>query len=217
MDFSKPLDSSKNNIDIGIDSITTAIRLPDNIPRLELGNLFISDGVVRMLPGSYPGDKIVDENGNFLNTTTYQTNLTNRVWNFDIESQKWGVDVAGTEGLINNAASAFDTERQEGWYYGGGLVRGAFYNVSEVASNQDTERMLLDLYRLNRGKGTPIKVETVSSFIGPVLGGELVFIGGAGETGVLVLIGGIELAEPKQTVSMAGQINGSCHHSYCLF
>ena len=217
MDFSKPLDSSKNSIDISTDSITTAIRLPDNIPRFELGNLFISDGVVHMLPGSYSDFKIVDGYGTFLSNTTYHTNLTNRVWNFDIGSQEWSVDVSGAEGLINNAASAFDTEKQEGWYYGGNLFHGPFYNMSEVVSNQDTERMLLDLYRLDRGKGTPIKVETEHASVGNVLAGELVYIGGAGEAGVLVLIGGISGHDISQMVSIAGQINGSCHHSHCLF
>ena len=57
-----------------------------------------------------------------------------------------------------------------------------FENVSRAGSQ--------DLYRLDKGKGTPIIVDTNSSIVGNVTGGELIYIGGAGEAGVLVLMGG---------------------------
>ena len=59
MDFSKPVNSSQNNIDISTNNITTAIRLPVHIND---GALFISDGVMHLLPGGY-------------NDTTNSTNM----------------------------------------------------------------------------------------------------------------------------------------------
>ena len=59
-----------------------------------------------------------------------------------------------------------------------------------------------DLYRLDRGKGTPTKVKVNSSSVGDVWGGELVYIKNIGEAGVLVLIGGSTNRENTQMVSM---------------
>ena len=64
-------------------------------------------------------------------------------------------------------------------------------NLSRVPDLESISRPgSQDLYRLDRGKGSPIKVDTNSSIVGNVTGGELIYIGGAGEAGVLVLIGG---------------------------
>ena len=186
MDFSKPVDVNENSIDISIENITTAIRLPDNVPVLRGGVLLISDGVIHMLPGMY-----VDGNPN--DATTYPKN---KVWNFDLESQEWDVQDSGildqTEGtaVAYDDAVAFDADKQVGWYYGG-----------NVMLNPPNGTWVQDLYRLDRGKETPIKVETNSSLVGKVLAGELVYIGGAGNAGILVLIGGRD-PEVSETVSI---------------
>ena len=175
VDFSKPVGSSSDSIDISTDSITTAIRLPDNVPRLEGGVLWISDGVMHLLPGySDPGKNIVDEDGNIIDIPTFSSsNLTNKVWNFNLKSRKWNVQVSGVEDT-HYPAVAFATKTQVGWYYGG---------------THDSIG-LQDLYRLDRGVATPIKVETDSSLVGTVSSGMLIYIGGAGEAGILVLLGG---------------------------
>ena len=169
MDFSKPVNSSQNSIDISTDSITTAIRLPVDIGH---GVLFISDGVMHMLLGEY-------------NDTT---NSTYMVWNLDLKTQKLDVQYLGIQSEASGAAIAFDTEKQVGWYYGG-----------IVKLNDGGFRYLQDLYRLDRGKGTPTKVD-VNSSIGSVIGGELVYLKNIGEAGILVLIGG---STGLQMVSMA--------------
>ena len=76
----------------------------------------------------------------------YATSFTNAVWNFNLKTQKLDVQDSGIQDQAQGAAIAFDTEKQVGWYYGGA-----------VKSN-DGDRYLQDLYRLDRGKGTPTKV-----------------------------------------------------------
>ena len=94
MDFSKPVNSSQNSIDISTDNITTDIRLPDAFYD---GALFISDGVMHMRPGTF----------------------TNTVLNFNLKTQKLDVLYSGIQYQAQSAAIAFDTEKQVGWYYGG--------------------------------------------------------------------------------------------------
>lgn len=180
------MDSSKNIIDISTDDITTAIRLPDNIPRLYAGALFASDGVLHMLPGQMSDDTIADADGNildagaYLNSSTYRTDPCNKVWSFNLESQKWDVGVSGIEVCLWDAAVAFDAEKQVGWYYGGW---NAYVQDPEVWT------AFKDLYRLDKGKGAPARVETDSSSFRVVREGELVYIQGVGEAGILVLLG----------------------------
>ena len=208
MDFSKPIDPGQNIIDISTDNITTAIRLPDNIPRLEGSTLLISDGVMHMLPGRNVDLNITDADGKILDATKYRANLTNKVWNFDLESQKWEVHISGVEDQAQLAAIAFDAEKEVGWYYGGKSERDQHYNETisvDFASNESSGRALRDLYRLDRGKGTPQKVKTDSSPVGNVNQGELVYIEGVGEAGILVLMGGNVGVEPSQLVSIGYQ------------
>ena len=97
----------------------------------------------------------------------------------------------GYEFLVNRATIAFDTEKQVGWYYGGiePLNSGSFI-------------LSQDLYRLDRGKRIPTKVDVNSSSVGYVLSGELVYLKNIGEAGILVLIGGASDQGETQMVSM---------------
>ena len=175
MDFSKPVSSSQNSIDISTDNITTAIRLPVDIYH---GVLFISDGVMHML-------------------LAYSKNT---VWNFNLKTQKSEVQDSGIQYQPYRAAIAFDTEKQVGWYYGG-----------QMESNDvGVPKYSQDLYRLDRGKGTPTKID-VNSSIESVAGGELVYLKNIGEAGILVLIGG-----DLQMVSMVDLINKLCHSCLLL-
>ena len=201
VDFSEPLDSSEDSIDISTDRITTTIRLPDNIPRLEDGIVWISNGFMYMLPGDYIlSDETADEYGNIITIKTPglkdgHWNLKNKVWNFNLSSQAWGVEVSGLGEEYNNpelSAAAFDAKTQVLWYYGG------------LASDE--------LYRLDKGVGTPIEVKTNSSLVGQEPGvvtrGMLVYIESAGKGGILVLLGGIEgiAYDEKLPVSMTEQM-----------
>ena len=155
MDFSKPVNSSQYSIDISTDNITTAIRLPVHIND---GALFISDGLMHLLPGGY-------------NDTT---NSTNMVWNFNLKTQKLDVQYSGIQSQASGAAIAFDIEKQVGWYYGG---------IEDIYDGDF--RYPQDLYRLDRGKGTLTKVDVNSSFVGAVAGGELVYLKNIGEAGII--------------------------------
>ena len=198
VDFSEPVDPSKDSIDISTDRITTAIRLPDNVPRLYDGVLWISNRFLYMLPGEdFYDEKTADEYGNDITMTT--PDLKNKVWTFNLDSHAWNVQVSGLEEEYNNPqlpAIAFDTKTQVLWYYGG------------LASHE--------LYRVDRGVATPIEVETDSSLVGVVSRGMLVYIESAGNAGILVLLGGIEgiSHDEKQPVSMMEQI---VNHSDLLF
>ena len=161
MDFSKPVNSSQNSIDISTDNITTAIRLPTNIND---GAIFISDGVMHLLPEG---------------------------WNLNLKTQKLSRQGSEVQYYVNSAAIAFDTEKQVGWYYGG------MVNLNDGSSIYSQ-----DLYRLDRGKGTPTKVDVNSSSVGTVLDGELVYLKNIGEAGILVLIGGTTDFEDTHMVSM---------------
>ena len=176
MDFSKPVNSSQNSIDTSTDNITTDKYLDVSF---DDGALFISDGVMHLLPGGY-------------NATT---NFTTIGWNFNLKTQKLDVLDSRIQYLPGGAAITFDTEKQVGWYYGG-----------IVALNDGVVIYLQDLYRLDRGKGTPTKVDIKSSFIRTVLGGELVYIKDVREVRVLVLIGGMTNLEQTQMVSMVDVI-----------
>ena len=155
MDFSKPVNSNQNSIDISTDNITTDIRLPGSFYD---GALFISDGVIRIL--------------------TYE-DTPSKVWNFNLKTQKSDVQDSGIQDQAQGVSIAFDTEKQVGWYYGG------------VVDSHDGHLIYSqDLYRLDRGKGIPTKVDVNSSSVGSVVGGELVYIKNIGEAGILVLNGG---------------------------
>ena len=171
MDFSKPVNSSQDSIDISTDNITTDIRLPDAFYD---GALFISDGVMHLFPGGY----------------NYTTNSSNTVWSFNLKTQKFYVQDPGIQYNLMGAAIAFDTEKQVGWYY------------SETGPNDRVLSYSQDLYRLDRGKGTPTKIEANSSSVGDLWGGELVYLKNIGEAGVLVLIGGSTDRDEAQMVSM---------------
>ena len=105
---------------------------------------------MHMMPGINGGDPITDADGKILNTTTHVVDLTNNVWNFDLKSQKWDVQYSEAKIQPMLPAIAFDAEKQVGWYYGGK------YSDSDIAIIPP------DLYRLDRGKRTPVKVETNS-------------------------------------------------------
>ena len=174
VDFSEPVDSSTDNIDISTGKITTSIHIPDYVPRLGDGVLWISDGVMHMLPGEDLSRwGTADEDGNFVLITPLP-NWTNKVWNFDLESQEWDVQDSGMKDIAWKAAIAFDVKTQVGWFYGG----------------QNYDIVFHDLYRLDRGNEMPIKVKTESSIFGAVADGELIYIEGVGEAGILVLLGG---------------------------
>ena len=184
MDFSKPVSSSQNSIDISTDNITTDIRLP---VYFDEGVLFISDGVMHMLLGGYK----------------YTAPSKNTIWNFNLKTQKSEVQDSGIQYQPYRAAIAFDTEKQVGWYYGG-----------QMWSNDDgISKYSQDLYRLDRGKGTPTKIEVNSSSAGSVVDGELVYLKNIGEAGILVLIGG---STAFQMVSMVDLINKLCHSCLLL-
>ena len=218
VDFSKPDDPSKTSIDISTDNITTAIRLPDNVPRLEGAALFISDGVMHMLPGTHGFYNIEDENGNGHNTTTYRTNLTDKAWDFDLKSQKWSVHVSEMEDRPQYPAIAFDSQKQVGWFYGGFDRPDRYFNGAELVGTDPNQRTrgLQELYHLERGKGAPIKVDTDSSLVGDVEKGELVYIESAGKAGILVLLGGDAGVESTKLVSMVDRVNWLCR-SHCPF
>ena len=194
VDFSKPVNSSKTTIDISTDRMTTAIRLPDNIPRLADGTLFISDGVLHMLPGGHSIYGTATADGDLREITdsiTIQTNLTNQVWNYNLGNQKWDMRVSGIENNIQYAAIAFDAEKQVGWYYGGMSLQGSDWVMSQA------------LYRLDEGRGAPTKVGVYSSSsVWAVAGGELVYIKGVGKAGILVLVGGAADLVSPQLVSI---------------
>lgn len=154
---------------------------------------------MHMLPGTNVPWKISDAYGNILNNTLSEANFTNRVWDFDLKTQKWSVSDAGNGDQPQDAAVAYDLEKQVGWYYGGYYIPDTYSNenISEVTHIMSPgypppppSISLQNLCRLDRGKGAPVKVETDSSIVGNVTAGELVYIGGAGEAGILVLIGG---------------------------
>ena len=100
--------------------------------------------------------------------------------NFNLKTQKLDVQDSGTRYQASSAAIAFDTEKQVGWYYGGVVV----------SNNVFFESYSQYLYRLDRGKGTPTKIEVNSSSVGSVVSGELVYLKNIGMAGILVLIGG---------------------------
>ena len=217
VDFSTPGNRNENSIDITTDNITTAIRLPDNIPRLTGATLLISDGVMHMLPGTHAFFNIADAEGNPLDITTYRTNLTNKAWSLDLNNWEWNVYVSGVEDRPRGAAVAYDDEKQIGWYYGGWDGPDQYLNGSVYVdfNSSRATRALQDLYRLDRGEGTPIKVKTDSSIVGSVKDGELVYIEGVGKAGILVLIGGeyVGLQEGElNLVSIYIKIKKS-HHS----
>ena len=191
MDFSKPVDSTKE-IDISVDNISIAIRLPDNVPRLGGASVLISDGIMHMLPGTHAYFNITDASGSLLLTTAHRTNLKNKVWNFDIESRKWDVQVSGITDLASYTAVAIDAEKQIGWYYGGWVLPDAYWNGSvEVDHNSyESAKYMQDLYRLDRGEYAPTIIGKTSPVAGNVVQGELVYIQGAGKAGILVLLGG---------------------------
>ena len=175
MDFSKPVNSSTNNIDISADNITIAIHLPDIIPRLSNGALFISDGVMHMLPGEYSVSRTPSADDNRLGISG--NDLPSMVSNFNLTSREWVIEVSKIEDNILSAAIAFDAEKQVGWYCGGMSLHG-------ITSHA--------LYRLDKGKGAPTKVGVYPS-VWDVVGGELVYIQDVGKAGILVLIGGLEI------------------------
>ena len=228
MDFSKSVDPSKNSIDISTDHITKAIRLPDEVPRLLGAVLIISDGVMHLLPGDWVYQEIIaDEDGKIHNRSGswFDSDLVNVVWHFDLEAEKWRARDSGIEDPTSGPAVAFDEEKQVGWYYGGYHIL-ARYTPQKLINEMDLDfenvsRMgSQDLYRLDRGKGTPKIVNTDSSIVGNVTGGELIYIGGAGEAGILVLIGGYLNQEALAlVVSILNliQINGSCHFGLILY
>ena len=215
LDFSKPDNSSTNIIDISTDNITTAIRLPDNVPRLEGATLFISDGVMYMLPGKHAYYNIADADGNLLTTTSYRTNLTSKVWSFDLKSRMWDVLDSGTGDRPQYAVVASDAQKQVAWYYGGYDYPDKYYNGGVLVASNGSTRALQDLYQVERGKGTPTKVE-MHSLIGNVGDGALVYVEGIGEAGVLVLLGGNSGTQEIELVSIVDQLTGHAIHSAFL-
>ena len=174
-----------------------------------------------MLPGSHVINEIYDADAddNTLNITTGRVYLKNKVWNFDLKSQKWDVQDSGIEDEdIVGSAVAFDAEKQVGWYYGGfvrpSIFAGYHNGGITIVGSLGSTRGLQDLYRLDRGKETPVKVKTDSTFVGNVELGELVYIRGLGKAGILVLIGGDAGGDKTRLVSIR---NRQQWHPRCYF
>ena len=120
------------------------------------------------------------------NTMQYKTNLTNRMWTFDLETQTWDIRTSRIQDAVRgtSATVAFDTRKQVGWYY-------TWFEASSSGSGRY-------LYRLDRGKESLAKVD---SSIENVIEGELVYLENIGDAGVLVLIGGdVEISMVNEIV-----------------
>ena len=152
-----------------------------------------------MLPGGHSDYRSTDAGGNDLSNTTYHTNLTNRVWSFDLRSRQWNDYTSGIEVQSVGAAVAFDTERQVGWYYGGFDMPRQFVYEDPFKVEVGSFSALHDLYKFDRGIGTP---GTSLALAATVAHGELVYIKGVGKAGILVLIGGNAGTLGSQLVSM---------------
>ena len=87
---------------------------------------------MHMLPGTHALLNIADEGGNVLDTTTWRTDLTNRVWNFDLVSQKRDLGFCGKKDRPQAAAVAIDTKQQVGWYYRGQVSPDVCYVGTEL-------------------------------------------------------------------------------------
>ena len=118
----------------------------------------------------------------------YETNLTNRVWNFDLETQEWDIQTSGIQDKAEGTSAnvAFDTRKQARWYY-------AWFE----ASSSESERYL---YRLDRRKESPTKVDYSTQ---DVMDWNHVYLENIGDAGVLVQITSLE---DLSTVPMVNQI-----------
>ena len=166
MDFSKPVNSSQNSIDISTDNITTAIRLPTSTYIYE-GTLFISDGVMHMF-------------------THDATPLINMVLNFNLKTQGFGARSSGQE-EPQGAAIAFDTEKQVGWYYGG-IMDSSIYRVSQDLYRLDRGKWTSTKVDVNSSSvGAVVDGELVYiKNIGEA--GVLVLIGGRSKTQMVSMV-----------------------------
>ena len=195
-DFTKPID----DITKPPAGFMTAYRIPNTVPKVKYGNFFPQKNGTLTLYGGTPEYPLTWEDDSSSSTNDRPIPSDN-IWSLTIDaskklgavSRKSGLDIKKVQSYAN---VAWDPVQEVGWSFGGkyvneGYVKGPNPKGTTVKGTATTAEGLLTMYRYESksGKLTTLSDATPNA-IGSVNNGELVYIGGVGTQGILVLIGG---------------------------
>lgn len=184
LDFTKSVNLTRH------DPVTSFYRLGNDVPRIKWGNVFVANGKLRMFGGEHEYYDIMDENGDYMTDPELRPDLTNKIWTVDLETKHWEVGNSGMQSTTAGRTSvAYDEKNEVGWMYGGLVQQEQFHNGTVLQESNPGIITVTSLYRLDSDKPRPEKVTTEGN-PGIVQQGQMEFIEGAGEAGILVLIGG---------------------------
>lgn len=173
------------------------IRMPYNVPQVKWATLWADKGSLYLFGGQYELYPVVEEDGNFSNTT--RTPIKGEViWQYDIASNSWrSITTSADWGKVQpvvRGQSAFDSRGGIGYVLGGAVDIGTYPlgNGTTLPESSDPVVQLSSLirYRVDDQFWTDMTDMASGISLGSIQQGQMVHLGGLGTAGALVVIGG---------------------------
>ena len=145
---------------------------------MSLGQVWASNDGLYMFSAQEPEREYYNNQGELIDDVVSRPKTGSKVWLYDRFSQSWGASWDSGIGprITSEALIALDSKNEVGWAYGG------------TGEDQDNIRPQLIRFEM-RAREKPIP-QVLGTYDAPWARGEMVYVGGAGDEGVLVLIGG---------------------------
>ncbi|KAF8459657.1 hypothetical protein BDZ91DRAFT_464286 [Kalaharituber pfeilii] len=193
MDLTAPIDLSSDHT-----SFVKVRRIPDHVPRIKWGNMFVQNNTLRLFGGMHEYYPIFNANG----SRSYEERvpIANKLWTYNIKEDKWDNGEASSKvgmDTVGRALIAWDRKdgaNGEGWMYGGTVETGDWF----VGKNETgTNKKLKDLKGFLKVTGVEEsqtwgleRLNDNEQQVGAAEQGDLLLLEEVGEKGVLVMVGG---------------------------
>ena len=186
------MDFTKGQIDLSNDGgkITTAKRLPTQVPLVKWGQMFASpDGKIRLFGGIHEYFPVYSAAGTIVNTT--RAVINGRLPTYDIASDTWddGTSMSGFgDGDTVTRAGVAVADDGTAWVYGGTVETSSYFEGTVAKGKFERKSMSKAVVKIEQGQKPVAAV--VQSPILPADQSSLLYVGGVGKAGILVVVGG---------------------------
>ncbi|KAI5807844.1 hypothetical protein DFH27DRAFT_522553 [Peziza echinospora] len=189
------IDFTKGQIDLSDASnlkITTAKRLPTQVPLVKWGQLFASpDRKVRLFGGIQEYFSVFDAAGAIVNTT--RAAINGRLPTYDIDSDAWddGTALSGfsDDDTVTRGAVAVGDDGTA-WLYGGAVETSNYLEGTVMKGKLERKSLSKAVVKFEPGQKPSMVLQ--QSPILPADQSNLLFVGGVGKAGILVAVGGAQ-------------------------
>ncbi|KAF8456803.1 hypothetical protein BDZ91DRAFT_839213 [Kalaharituber pfeilii] len=194
MDLTAPIDLS---LDYTV--FVKVVRLPDHVPRLKWANMFVEDNTLRLFGGEQEFHPTFHTNGS--RSYRERVPITDRLWTYNIKQDEWNTEDSSSgmgADTVGRAQLAWDPKGGRGgngigWIYGGTVETGQWIVGDNITGTAERLKELRGFTKVTGVKMSQTwKVERLGGGqqIGTADMGDLLFVEGVGESGLLVMVGG---------------------------